>query len=184
MSGTPRRTNSAFSADRKRPRLSLAGVRGAATPVVERTTATLRTGTRATTPVLERATATLRTGTRAMGRQFARLTKPLSGARDRRSAQRIAHRPDGTPVSPSPAGPKPRRAPSGGLTGALKARWADAVREGRLAAREKETEVRASYERRVRHDAHLHAEQHRGKLDGPTAQPRVLPPADPPPPKR
>jgi len=44
---------------------------------------------------------------------------------------------------------------------ALANRWRDAMREAKLAAREKETEVRAAYERRVQHDPHWHAQQHR-----------------------
>jgi len=166
MSEAPPPDPSVPRSNGRRGRPALTGVRGASTPVVER------------------ATATLKSGSRAAANQLGKLTASLASARNRRAAQRIAHRPDGTPVSPSPAGQRAHRSASGGIVGAVKARWADAVREGRLAAREKETEVRASYERRVRHDAHLHAEQHRRSLDGPTVQPRALPPADSAQPKR
>ncbi|HLZ69808.1 MAG TPA: hypothetical protein VKV26_07855 [Dehalococcoidia bacterium] len=82
--------------------------------------------------------------------------------------KRPDHRPDGSAVSP-PLPPPVQRAPEPGRNGAhsplavLRERWRDAVREGKLAARERETEIRAEYERRVRHDARLHA-QHRGLL--------------------
>jgi len=80
-------------------------------------------------------------------------------------------RPDGSIVSPPlPAPvqrvPEPERNGGGSPLAALKERWRDAVREGKLAAKAKESEIRAEYERRVRHDARLHA-QHHGVLPPP-----------------
>ncbi|MHB8575038.1 MAG: hypothetical protein ACYDCQ_06860 [Dehalococcoidia bacterium] len=43
---------------------------------------------------------------------------------------------------------------------AVQERWSDAMREGKLAAREKEVEIRADFESRVRHNPRWHAEQH------------------------
>lgn len=91
---------------------------------------------------------------------------PVRAAREqRRPAQ--GHRPDGSLVSPSPrivgkSSPPPTdKLTSGvrGLRGALRSRWHTAIAEGKLAAREKEAEVRAGYERRVQHDPRLHAQQ-------------------------
>jgi hypothetical protein len=132
----------------------------------------------AAAPVADRASRTAQQALHSATEALGRLTASARDARDRRSATRVGHRPDGTPVSPSPAAPgRDGTSHNGqGPLAALKARWALALQEGRLAAREKEADVRASYERRVRHDAHLHAEQHRKPLS-PSMQPRVLPPA-------
>lgn len=98
-----------------------------------------------------------------------------SVARVRRQSEsdtpRVDRRPDGSPVSPPlPAPvqrvPEPGRNGAGSPLEALRERWRDAVREGKLAAKEKETEIRAEYERRVRHDPRLHA-QHHGVLPPP-----------------
>jgi hypothetical protein len=95
----------------------------------------------------------------------------LRGQGDKDAKPRLDRRPDGSPVSPPlPAPvqrvPEPDRNGAGSPLEALKERWRDAVREGKLAAREKETEIRAQYERRVRHDPRLHA-QHHGVLPPP-----------------
>jgi hypothetical protein len=100
-------------------------------------------------------------------------------AEGRRNKPVVNRRPDGTPVAP--ALEIRQTAPAmGGLIGRLTApvravetavreRWDDAVREAKLAAKEKETDMRANYERRVHHDARVHAEQHsarRPRRDG------------------
>jgi hypothetical protein len=90
----------------------------------------------------------------------------------------VDRRPDGTPVSTGvelvPVKPPAGRngiaeqisAPLLSLRDSFREHWKDSIREARLAAREKETEMRAEYERRVAHDPHLHAEQHnRGGRD-------------------
>jgi hypothetical protein len=54
-------------------------------------------------------------------------------------------------------------APIVSVRDAIRHRWEYAMREARLAARDKETELRAHYERKVLHDARLHAEQHENR---------------------
>jgi len=104
---------------------------------------------------------------RVRGQVAARRGKTVAGEHGDR-------RPDGSLVSPPLPAPV-QRVPESGRDGAasplaaLRERWHDAVREGKLAAREKETEIRAEYERRVRHDARLHA-QHHGVLPPPAAR--------------
>ena len=93
----------------------------------------------------------------------------------RRAAPGAGHRPDGTVVAPSPAIQPQVRAEAGplshvarpftGVLGALRDHWNDSVREARFAARDKETEMRAEYERRVQHDTRLHAVQHNRNRD-------------------
>ena len=146
----------------------------------ERANRTIRGARNAAAPVVERASQSAQQALHNAAGALGRFSASARSARDRRSAARVGHRPDGTPVSPSPAGPRGygegKSEDGRGPLAALKARWALAMQEGKLAAREKEADVRASYERRVRHDAHLHAEQHRKPL-APTIQPRTLPPA-------
>ncbi len=95
----------------------------------------------------------------------------VRGQSDGDEPPHVDRRPDGSPVSPPLPAPV-QRVPEPGRNGAaspiaaLKERWRDAVREGKLAAKEKETEIRAEYERRVRHDPRLHA-QHHGVLPPP-----------------
>lgn len=92
----------------------------------------------------------------------------------------LDHRPDGSLVAPPLPAPV-QRAPTPGRNGAgsplaaIKERWHDAVREGKLAAKEKESAIRAEYERRVRHDPRLHA-QHHGVLPPPRANDPDTPP--------
>ena len=109
------------------------------------------------------------------------LTHRLRHPSPRRQAPVRGRRPDGTLVAPSPSATttvvvrSTRSARTGlvtrvmapvtGARAALRVRWDDALREGRLAARDKETEIRAEYERRVRHDPRLHALQHNRKQD-------------------
>jgi hypothetical protein len=93
----------------------------------------------------------------------------------RRAAPGPGHRPDGTIVAPSPAA-HPQARPTGGplsqvtrpftgVFGALRDHWNDSVREARFAARDKEADMRADYERRVQHDSRLHAVQRNRKQD-------------------
>lgn len=105
----------------------------------------------------------LRTQLRDMQRQL----QQLAG---HRGAPTPGRRPDGTLVSPGPEVHQVKQsggrivaqatAPVKGALNAIYEHWEDSVREAKLAAKEKETDMRADYERRVQHDAHWHAEQH------------------------
>lgn len=97
----------------------------------------------------------------------------LARVRHRNGATpRRDRRPDGSLVSLSPVVSRPPEAggplhvvvaPIIGARDAIRERWDDAMREARLAARDKEAELRAQYERQVQHDPRLHAEQHENR---------------------
>ncbi len=89
----------------------------------------------------------------------------------RRAAQPpVRHRPDGSVITIAPPVAAGRSSNHGGGSGlpfqALGRHWRHAMLEGKLAAREKEAEIRADYERRVAHDAHWHAQQRNRKQGG------------------
>jgi hypothetical protein len=65
------------------------------------------------------------------------------------------------PVAPRRGGPVQLvTSPFRRAGAAVGERWRDAMREGKLAMRERETEMRAQYERGVDHDPRWHASQH------------------------
>jgi hypothetical protein len=123
---------------------------------------------------IKRARSDLQTLEQAAKQQPQRLLKVVRARRGGSATARPDRRPDGSAVPPAlvPAAPARRDgaiekivAPVAEIRTALRDRWQDAMREGKLAAKEKEAEIRAEYEQRVRHDPRLHAIQHGVKKD-------------------
>lgn len=145
MSADGRRTPPRNAGNRRSP---IARAKQAVAPVAERALPALRSTASAALDALGNASGRLRT------------------MRNRR-ADGPGRRPDGSLVSRSPQARAAAAAPQGDkltsgarhLGAVLRSRWNVAIAEGKLAAREKESEVRAEYERKVRHDPRLHARQ-------------------------